>query len=157
MRPPHPAPRLMTLIRRPLDGTGCEELDQGKMAEIRTIILYFCCHFSVARSAFESLRKLNRQMRLRAAILMSSLGVLLPCGPGNAQDRVQPVLPKSMCEKPCWNWSSWQSDPAFSFEGCMANCIPDSNPKSELEGRNQRLQEELQRRANEVRKKLEAR
>ena len=38
-RPPHPAPRLMTLIRRPLDEAGCRDLDQGKMAEIRNLFL----------------------------------------------------------------------------------------------------------------------
>jgi hypothetical protein len=95
-------------------------------------------------------------MRLGAVIFLSTLWVAL-WGTGYAQDRVQPVLPKSKCEMPCRNWSSWQPDPAFSFEGCMANCIPDSYPKSELEGRNQHLQDELQRRANEARKKLEAR
>jgi len=87
---------------------------------------------------------------------MSTLWVALPWASGNAQDRVQPVLPKSKCEAPCRNWSSWQSDPAFSFEGCMANCVPDFDPTTEL-GRSQLLQEELQRRANEARKRLDAR
>jgi hypothetical protein len=41
----------------------------------------------------------------------------------------------------------------------MANCIPDPvSTHNELDQRpNQRLQDELQRRANEARKKLEAR
>jgi hypothetical protein len=39
----------------------------------------------------------------------------------------------------------------------MANCVPDPDPKSEMEVRNQRLQDELQRRANEARKKREGR
>jgi hypothetical protein len=40
----------------------------------------------------------------------------------------------------------------------MANCIPDPvSTYNGLEQRNQRLQDELQRRANEARKKLQAR
>ena len=46
-RPPHPAPRLMTLIRRPLDEAGCQGLDQGKMAEVRNLILF---HLGAASS-----------------------------------------------------------------------------------------------------------
>jgi hypothetical protein len=40
----------------------------------------------------------------------------------------------------------------------MANCIPDPvSTNNELEQRNPRLQDELQRRANEARKQREAR
>jgi hypothetical protein len=139
-------------MKRSFNGAGWTGLDHGKMAEIRNLILSFWCRFLVAWFVFEIGRKFIRQMRLGAVIFLSTLWVAPPWGTGNAQDRVQPVLPKSKCETPCRNWSSWQSDPAFSFEGCMANCIPDP----ELT-RNQRLQDELQRRANEARKKLEAR
>ena len=38
----------------------------------------------------------------------------------------------------------------------MANCVPDFDPTTEL-GRSQLMQEELQRRANEARKRLDAR
>jgi hypothetical protein len=26
------------------------------------------------------------------------------------------------CEKPCAKWASWQTDPQFSYEACVAKC-----------------------------------